>query len=92
MVKSRLFIARLTTFFLIAEGQSRAKEAGGIEIILEAMRRYINDVETCFNGCAAIVSMLNGNSKQTLEMKQIKLVLETSVLNNHYHHQKINRG
>ena len=54
----------------IAENQARAREAGGIEIVLDVMKRYIENELACSCGCDALSLMLCGNGKQqTWEQK-----------------------
>lgn len=42
--------------------QDIAREAGGIEIILNALKKH-NDIDTCRIGCLAIGSMVDNNGK-----------------------------
>ena len=48
----------------IAENQARAREAGGIEIVLEVLKRYIENELACSFGCDALFCMIQNSRKQ----------------------------
>ena len=48
---------------LIAEGQRIAREAGGIEVVLEAMRKFIDVIEACTTGCSSLYCMIQNSCK-----------------------------
>ena len=45
------------------EGQARAREAGGIEVVLDAMKRHIDSDEICSNGCETLHCLVKNSCK-----------------------------
>ena len=48
---------------LIAENQKIAMEAGGIEVVLEAMNKHVRNGDVCLVGCASLALMVRNNCK-----------------------------
>ena len=61
-----------------------AGREGAIEVIIEAMNKYINDAGICECGCGALWGIIENNGK-----KQIK---QTIILNKCFYRRKHNDG
>lgn len=46
------------------DSQNKARDGGGIEILLKVLNIHFNDIYVCGNGCNALVSMALYNSRQ----------------------------
>ena len=50
----------------------RAGAAGGIEAIVKAINKHINNADVCYQGCCALMNMTINNGKNTNIKQQIK--------------------
>ena len=48
----------------IAENKARAREGGGIEIVLEVLKKHADVDGVCRNGCGALHCLIENNRKQ----------------------------
>ena len=48
---------------MIVDAQERAIDAGGIEILSDALKKYSEDVNLCTNGSGALLHMIANNCK-----------------------------
>ena len=54
---------RLLSFNYPDDNRIKAREAGAIEVIVNAMNEHIKNAALCENGCGALKNITRGNGK-----------------------------